>query len=156
TPLMHILAQPRIGTHSTPAGLCDIRVSGIEAPLLASTQYDLSCILVPSTSARDQPAGHSHLKQVDTLPRTVAVLEGNTIGRDVDMVDLRIRRLDDWVAAELRARARRNGRSLEAELRDLLRQEALRPKQELADRLRRLRAELREKYGTFSDSAALI
>ena len=34
--------------------------------------------------------------------------------------------------------------------------EAMRPKLELADELRRMRGELRAKYGTFSDSAAMI
>ncbi len=70
------------------------------------------------------------------------------------MSEVRVRNVDEWVAAELRAR--HNGRSLEAELREVLRQEALRPKQELAADLGRLRAELAVKYGPFSDSAAPI
>jgi plasmid stability protein len=72
------------------------------------------------------------------------------------MSEVRVRNLDEWVVTELRARARRNGRSLEAELRELLRREAMRPKHELADDLHRMQNELRRKYGTFSDSAALI
>ena len=51
---------------------------------------------------------------------------------------------------------REHGNSLEGELKELLRQEAMRPKMELAEELNRLRGELREKYGMFSDSAALI
>jgi antitoxin FitA len=72
------------------------------------------------------------------------------------MTDVRIRNVDPWVLESLRLRARENGNSLEAELREMLCKEAMRPKQELAEELRRMRAELREKYGTFSDSAALI
>jgi plasmid stability protein len=72
------------------------------------------------------------------------------------MTDVRIRNVDDWIVESLRLRARSNGTSLEREIREVLRQEAMRPKLELADELRRMRGELREKYGTFSDSAALI
>jgi antitoxin FitA len=72
------------------------------------------------------------------------------------MTELRIRNVDPWIVESLRLRARANGKSLEGELRELLRQEAMRPKEKLAEELRRMREELREKYGTFSDSAALI
>jgi plasmid stability protein len=72
------------------------------------------------------------------------------------MTEVRIRNVDEWVVESIRARARATGRSLEATLRELLRQEALRPKQALADELRRMRGELRQKYGTFTDSAALV
>ena len=72
------------------------------------------------------------------------------------MTEVRIRNVDDWVVESLRVRARSKGQSLEGALRDLLRQEAMRPKLELADELRRMREELHKKYGTFSDSAALI
>ncbi len=72
------------------------------------------------------------------------------------MTDVRIRNVDPWVLESFRLRAREHGNSLEGELRELLRQEAMRPKRELADELHRMRGELREKYGAFSDSAALI
>jgi len=72
------------------------------------------------------------------------------------MTDVRVRNVDDWVVESLRLRARSEGQSLEGALRELLRQEALRPKQELADRLRRTRAHLYKKYGRLSDSAELI
>jgi antitoxin FitA len=72
------------------------------------------------------------------------------------MTDVRIRNVDQWVVESLRARARGKGQSLEAAVRDLLRQEALRPKQELAGELRRMRKELKAKYGVFSDSAVLL
>jgi len=74
----------------------------------------------------------------------------------VCMTDVRIRNVDDWVVESLRLRARANGKSLEGELREMLRAEAKRPKAELAGELHRMRDELRGKYGTFSDSAAVI
>lgn len=72
------------------------------------------------------------------------------------MSEVRVRNLDSWIVAQLRDQARRNGRSLEAELRDLLRREATRPKQELAADLERMRSELQARYGMVSDSAADI
>lgn len=72
------------------------------------------------------------------------------------MTEVRIRNVDDWVVDELRKQARLKGQSLEGTLRELLRQEAMRPKRELANDLRQMQDELRKKYGTFSDSAALI
>ena len=72
------------------------------------------------------------------------------------MTDVRVRNVDDWILDSIRQRARAQGKSLEATVRELLRQEALRPKQELAARLKRMRDELYKKYGTLSDSAELI
>jgi plasmid stability protein len=72
------------------------------------------------------------------------------------MSELRIRKLDDWVTAALRARARRHDRSLEEELRVLLRDDVLREKKALADRAAGRLDKLREKYGTFPDSTAFI
>jgi len=72
------------------------------------------------------------------------------------MTEVRIRKVDDWVVESLRQQARLKGQSLEGTLRELLRQEAMRPKRELANELRQMQEELRKKYGTFSDSAALI
>jgi plasmid stability protein len=72
------------------------------------------------------------------------------------MTDVRIRNVDAWVLDSLRFRAREHGNSLEGELRELLRKEAMRPKEELAEELRRMRDELREKYGIFSDSTPVI
>lgn len=46
------------------------------------------------------------------------------------MTDVRIRNVNDDVVAELRARARRNGNSLEAELRSILDAETRRPREE--------------------------
>lgn len=72
------------------------------------------------------------------------------------MVDVRVRNVDEWVVDALRTRARANKRSLEGELRDMFRREALRPKQELAAELRGMLDELRDRHGAFSDSAAII
>jgi antitoxin FitA len=72
------------------------------------------------------------------------------------MTEVRIRNVDEWIVESLRTRARSKGHSLEGELRELLREEAMRPKRELAEQLREMRAKLREKYGTVSDSAAGI
>ncbi len=72
------------------------------------------------------------------------------------MSELRIRKLEEWVAAALRARARRHDRSLEEELRVLLREDVLREKKALADRAAGRLEKVREKYGTFSDSTAYI
>lgn len=72
------------------------------------------------------------------------------------MTEVRIRNVDDWAVEELRQQARLKKQTLEESLRELLQQEALRPRRELAHKLREMREELRNKYGTFSDSTALI
>ena len=72
------------------------------------------------------------------------------------MTEVRIRNVDSWVVELLKLRAHEHGNSLEGELREMLRQEAMRPKLELSDELRRMRDELRAKYGTFTDSTKVI
>jgi plasmid stability protein len=72
------------------------------------------------------------------------------------MTEVRIRNVDDWVVELHRNRAKLGGRSLENELRQILTDAALAKKQALAAELRSGVDELREKYGTFSDSAVLI
>jgi plasmid stability protein len=64
--------------------------------------------------------------------------------------------MDDWVIAELKARAKAHGRSLEAELRDGLRELALRPRREMAARAARLREAIGQEAGLLPDSAAAI
>jgi plasmid stability protein len=64
--------------------------------------------------------------------------------------------MDDWVVAELKAQARAHGTSLEAELRDRLRELALRPRQEMAARAARLRETIAREHGLLPDSAASI
>jgi plasmid stability protein len=70
------------------------------------------------------------------------------------MAQLRVRGLDDAVVVRLKERARRNGRSLEAELRLILRQAAgMFPTDVMAD-VERARALFKGR--TFSDSSELI
>jgi antitoxin FitA len=68
------------------------------------------------------------------------------------MAEVRVRNVEDWVVAELRARAKRHGMSLEGELRETLKEEVLRPQREAAEELRTLREEMQAKYGLMSDS----
>ena len=72
------------------------------------------------------------------------------------MSELRVRNMEDWVVAELKAQARANGRSLEAEIRDRLRDLALRPRREMAARAARLRQDIAQEHGLLPDSAASI
>ena len=72
------------------------------------------------------------------------------------MTEVRIRNVDDWVVELHRNRAKLDGRSLENELRQVITDAALAKKQALAAELRAGVNELRDKYGTFSDSAVLI
>ena len=72
------------------------------------------------------------------------------------MSELRVRNIDDWVLAELKAQARAHGRSLETELRDRLRELALRPRLEMAGRAARLRDAIAQEHGVLPDSAVSI
>lgn len=72
------------------------------------------------------------------------------------MSELRVRNMDEWVIAELKAQAKAHGRSLEAELRDGLRELALRPRQAMADRAAQLREAIAREHGLLPDSAAAI
>jgi plasmid stability protein len=72
------------------------------------------------------------------------------------MTDVRIRNVEEWVLEYFRSCARSKGHSLEKELRELLREEARRPRLELGNELRQMREQLRKKDGTVSDSVALI
>ena len=72
------------------------------------------------------------------------------------MGDVRVRNLDNDVVAELKARARRHGVSLEAELRELLTQEANRPRQAMAQRLQEHRDRIRQESGELPDSTPFI
>jgi plasmid stability protein len=72
------------------------------------------------------------------------------------MSELRVRNMDDWVVAELKAQAKAHGQSLEAELRDRLRELALQPRRAMADRAARLRDAIAHESGLLPDSAAAI
>jgi plasmid stability protein len=68
------------------------------------------------------------------------------------MPEVKIRKLPDWVIAAFRLRAENAGRSLEEELRILLTEAALKPKQDRAAELACFREMLRRKYGSLRDS----
>lgn len=72
------------------------------------------------------------------------------------MAEVRVRNLDNWVVSWFRTQARKHGHSLEGELRETLKEVVLARKRTTSDQLRADLKELQEKYGTFSDSAALI
>jgi plasmid stability protein len=68
------------------------------------------------------------------------------------MGDVRIRDLDPAVVLELKAQARRKGRTLQSELKELLTEAALKPRRELVAELRAFQKRLRDKYGELPDS----
>jgi plasmid stability protein len=72
------------------------------------------------------------------------------------MAQIHVRNLDDWIVSSLRERAQQNGRSLEAELRQVLRDEALRPRKRIAAELKQLRESMHEQYGPLADTTAII
>lgn len=72
------------------------------------------------------------------------------------MGDVRVRKIDDWVVSWFRTQAKRHGRSLESELREILTGTALQRKKAIADKMRADLKQIEEKYGLFSDSAKLI
>ena len=71
------------------------------------------------------------------------------------MATLTIRRLDDAVYEALKERARSNGRSLEAEAREILKQKAS-PRDALVERLLAFHREVAQRHGVFSDSTPII
>jgi plasmid stability protein len=72
------------------------------------------------------------------------------------MADVTIRKLDDWVVASFRARAKQAGHPLEEELRQFLTEAARERRQRFAAKLDALDARLRERYGELPDSTPLI
>jgi hypothetical protein len=72
------------------------------------------------------------------------------------MSELGVRNMDAWVIAELKAQDRALGRSLEVELSDRLRELALGPRQEMAERAARLRETIAQEQGLLPESAAAI
>jgi plasmid stability protein len=71
-------------------------------------------------------------------------------------MELRIRNVDDWIVETFRSLAKMNGRSMEAEVKAVLRERAMHPREALAKELTDLTDKLRREYGVFSDSAAII
>lgn len=72
------------------------------------------------------------------------------------MGELRVRNLEPAVTMEFKERAMRHGRSVEAELRELLTAEAMRPRLEIADELQRLSALIKAECHDLPDSTRLI
>ena len=72
------------------------------------------------------------------------------------MTEVRVRNVDDWVVEWHRHQAKLDDRSLESELRQVITDAALTKKREIANEMRTGLAELRSKYGAFSDSAKII
>lgn len=72
------------------------------------------------------------------------------------MADVRVRDLDQRVISELKAQAKRHGKTLGEELRGVLTDAALRPRREWAEKLAALRGSIREKHGVLPDSTPAI
>jgi plasmid stability protein len=72
------------------------------------------------------------------------------------MADVRVRDLDDRVIAELKAQAKRHGKTFGEELRGLLTEAAWRPRREMVAELREHQEQMRAKYGVLPDSTPLI
>ncbi|HEX3152688.1 MAG TPA: hypothetical protein VHR66_31740 [Gemmataceae bacterium] len=72
------------------------------------------------------------------------------------MAELRIRDLDGWIVETFRALAKRKGHSMEAEIKDVLRSQAMGPREALARELLGMNDELKTKYGLLPDSTDLI
>lgn len=67
-------------------------------------------------------------------------------------MDLRIRNLNDAVVRELKDQAKRLGKGWQGFLHDALTDVALRPRRELAARLREQHAAMRAEFGVLRDS----
>jgi len=72
------------------------------------------------------------------------------------MAEIRVRNVPADVVGEWKDRAKRHGRSLEAELRELMISEAYRPRQELIEGIERFSDSLQEKYGLMPESTSII
>lgn len=68
------------------------------------------------------------------------------------MGEVRVRKLDDAVVSMLKDRAARQGTSVEAILRSVITEEAMRPKREMIERLLEHQRQMRETCGILPDS----
>jgi plasmid stability protein len=68
------------------------------------------------------------------------------------MAELRVRNIEPWIVDLFRAKARRNGRSMEREIHESLAQAAVREKNDFLAELREDRERQRERYGIAPDS----
>ncbi len=69
------------------------------------------------------------------------------------MSDVKVRNLDAWVVDHHKRSAKAAGRSLEEQLRHVLKESALAPRKDFAQRVKRRLARLRAKYGAMPDCA---
>jgi plasmid stability protein len=69
------------------------------------------------------------------------------------MAEVRVRNLEEWVVDAYRGRAKRHGRSLEGELRQMLRDEIANSRKRLVAELAEGLREMEAKYGVLPDSA---
>jgi plasmid stability protein len=72
------------------------------------------------------------------------------------MTEIRIRNVDDWIVDFHRHTAKKNGTTLESELKRILSEAALAKRRAAAKELERDRDELRDKYGLFPSSVGYI
>ncbi|QOV92091.1 FitA-like ribbon-helix-helix domain-containing protein [Humisphaera borealis] len=72
------------------------------------------------------------------------------------MAEVRVRNVDERILAAFRDVARRRGHSVPEELRRLITEAAVRPRQELIARLDKLKADIFERGGLLPDSTPLI
>lgn len=72
------------------------------------------------------------------------------------MTELRIRNVDDAIVDIHRHNAKRNGTSLEAELKRILTESAFSKRRALSEQLQRERDELRDRYGDFPSSTEFM
>ena len=68
------------------------------------------------------------------------------------MGELRIRDVDEGLVSELKRQAKRHGRTLGEEVREVLTREAYRSREQIVERLQHLRDQIRAKHGELPDS----
>ncbi|MEZ5691022.1 MAG: hypothetical protein R3D71_05085 [Rickettsiales bacterium] len=72
------------------------------------------------------------------------------------MAEIRVRNLESWVVDSMKLRAKRNGRSLEAELREMLTGFVQNERQQLVESSRDLRDKVQKECGILPSSAEFI
>lgn len=97
----------------------------------------------------------AHPKKLTLIARC-GTLAGSVIFGRGRMTEVRIRNVEEWVVEWHRQQAKRDGQTLESELREVLTQAAIARKRSIAEEMRADLDRLRQKYGVFPDSAAAI
>jgi plasmid stability protein len=105
-----------------------------------------------ATTARLCSSPGSVLKNDLTPTHFRGILMPNNTMLRFGMAEVRVRKLDDFVVAQLREQAERKGTSVEAMLREVISREALRPRQEMIAMIKRHQDEMRQHYGVQPDS----